>query len=192
MKHKRAYQYRCYPTPSQRQTLARTFGCARFVYNWALRWRRDAYRQRGEHVFYRDTSAALTQLKQQPETSWLGEVACVPPQQALRHLDKAFRNFFEERAKYPTFKKKHGRQSAEYTTSAFTWDGNTLCAGQDERTAADPLESPVAQGRQADHHHRHQGYGRAVLRLLPGGRGHPAPAGSGHTRLGLIWACRTW
>ena len=39
MHQKRAYQYRCYPTPSQRQTLARTFGCARFVYNWALRLR---------------------------------------------------------------------------------------------------------------------------------------------------------
>ena len=47
MKHKRAYQYRCYPTPSQRQTFARTFGCARFVYNWGLRLRTDAYRQRG-------------------------------------------------------------------------------------------------------------------------------------------------
>ncbi len=126
MKHKRAYQYRCYPTPSQRQTLARTFGCARFAYNWALRLRTDAYRQRGEHAFYSDTSAALTRLKQQEATSWLNEVSCVPPQQALRHLDKAFRNFFEGRAKYPTFKKKHGRQSAEYTTSAFKWDGKEL------------------------------------------------------------------
>ena len=126
MKHQRAYQYRCYPTPSQRLTLARTFGCARFVYNWALALRRDAYRQRGESVFCRDTSAALTHLKQQEATAWLNEVSCVPPQQAQRHLDRAFRNFFEGRAKYPTFKKKHGRQSAEYTTSAFTWDGKDL------------------------------------------------------------------
>jgi putative transposase len=96
------------------------------VYNWALALRSKAYRQRGEHLFYRDTSAALTTLKQQQATSWLNEVSCVPPQQALRHLDKAFRNFFEGRAKYPTFKKKHGRQSAEYTTSAFTWDGKAL------------------------------------------------------------------
>ena len=88
MRQKRAYQYRCYPTPSQRQMLARTFGCARFVYNWGLRLRTDAYRQRGEHLFYRDTSAALTQLKQQPAYGWLNEVSCVPPQQALRHLDK--------------------------------------------------------------------------------------------------------
>jgi putative transposase len=126
MKQKRAYQYRCYPTASQRRTLARAFGCARFVYNWALRLRIDAYRERGEHLFYRDTSAALTTLKQQEATSWLNEVSCVPPQQALRHLDKAFRNFFEGRAKYPTFKKKHGRQAAEFTASAFTWDGKHL------------------------------------------------------------------
>ena len=53
-------------------------------------------------------------------------MSSVPPQQALRHLDKAFKNFFEGRAKYPTFKKKHGRQAAEYTTSAFTWDGLDL------------------------------------------------------------------
>ena len=103
MKHKRTYQYRCYPTPSQCQTLARTFGCARFVYNWALHLRTDAYQQRGENIFYSDTSAALTTLKRQAATTWLNEVSCVPPQQALRHLDKAFKNFFKGRAKYPRF-----------------------------------------------------------------------------------------
>ena len=47
MEQKRAYRYRCYPTPSQRLTLARTFGCARFAYNFGLSLRTDAYRQRG-------------------------------------------------------------------------------------------------------------------------------------------------
>src|SRR5215510_5204064 len=126
MPQKRAYQYRCYPTPSQRQMLAQTFGCARFVYNWALALRRDAYRQRGKHAFYRGTSAALTHLKQQEATAWLNEVSCVPEQQSLRHLDRAFTTFFEGRARYPTFKKKPDRQSAEYTISAFTWDGKDL------------------------------------------------------------------
>ena len=79
MYQKRAYRYRCYPTPSQRQMLARTFGCARFVFNWGLRLRTEAYRERGEHLFYRDTSAALTQLKQDPDYGWLNEVSCVPP-----------------------------------------------------------------------------------------------------------------
>jgi putative transposase len=61
--------------------------------------------ERGEHLFYSDTSAALTVLKQQAATAFLNEVSCVPPKPALRHLDKAFKNFFAERAKYPTFKK---------------------------------------------------------------------------------------
>ncbi len=52
-------------------------------------------------------------------------MASVPTQQALRHLDRAFRNFFEGRAKYPAFKKKRGPQAAEYTTSAFQRNANT-------------------------------------------------------------------
>ena len=125
MRQKRAYRYRCYPKPEQASVLARTFGCARYVYNWALRLRTDAYYQRQERVSYADTSAALTILKREPETAWLNEVSSVPTQQALRHLDRAFRNFFEGRAKYPIFHKKHWRQSAEYTTSAFRWDAKT-------------------------------------------------------------------
>jgi putative transposase len=125
MGQKRAYQYRFYPTPEQDAVLARAFGSTRFVYNWALRMRTDAYYERQERVSYADTSAALTALKREPETAWLNEVSSVPPQQALRHLDRAFRHFFEGRAKYPAFKKKRGRQAAEYTTSAFRWDAVT-------------------------------------------------------------------
>src|SRR5215469_2139643 len=98
MHQKRAYQYRCYPTSSQRHLLARTFGCVRYVYNWALRLRTDAYYQQQERVYYADTSAAFTELRRQPETAWLSSVAYIPCQQSLRHLDKGFRNFFEGRA----------------------------------------------------------------------------------------------
>jgi putative transposase len=136
MKQKRAYKYRAYPTTEQASILARTFGCARYVYNWALRLRTDAYYQRHKRVYYADTSSALTQLKQQQSHQWLNEVSSVPPQQALRHLDKAFRNFFAGRAAYPTFKKKHGAQAAEYTASAFKWDGTSLTLAK----MTDPLD----------------------------------------------------
>jgi putative transposase len=122
MQQKRAYHYRFYPTPTQASALARTFGRARYVYNWALRLRTDAYYQRQERLSYSETSAALTTLKQQPETAWLNEVSCVPLQQALRHLDAAFRNFFAGRARYPTFHKKQGRQAATFVSGAFRWD----------------------------------------------------------------------
>jgi putative transposase len=125
MRQQRAYRYRFYPTSEQAATLARTFGAARYVYNWALRLRTDAYYERQERVSYADTSAALTALKREPETAWLNEVSSVPPQQALRHLDRAFRSFFTGHARYPRFHKKRGPQAAEYTTSAFRYDAQT-------------------------------------------------------------------
>ena len=126
MNVKRAYRFRFYPTPEQEQILARTFGCARFAYNHMLRLRSDAWLQRQECVGYHETSAALTALKKTPEHAWLNEVSSVPVQQALRHLQTAFTNFFAKRARYPKFKRKDGPQSAEYTTSAFKWDGESL------------------------------------------------------------------
>ena len=89
MEQQKAYKYRCYPTDEQKQILARTFGCCRFVYNWALRERTDAYYKHGERLYYDGTSERLTALKKQEAFVWLNEVSSVPLQQSLRHLDKA-------------------------------------------------------------------------------------------------------
>jgi len=78
MQEKRAYKYRFYPTPTQAQTLARTFGCVRYIYNWGLRTRTDAYYQRNEHLYYEQLAVLLTTLKQQEEVTWLQEVSSVP------------------------------------------------------------------------------------------------------------------
>ena len=133
MKQKRAYKYRIYPTDEQKQQLTRTFGCCRFVYNWALRKKTDAYYNEQQRLYYKDLSEALTQLKKQEATVWLSDVSSVPLQQSLRHLDKAFINFFEGRGAYPTFKKKRNKQSTTYTANAFIWrDGTITLAKQDE------------------------------------------------------------
>jgi len=126
MKQKQAYKYRFYPTDEQKRLLAKTFGCCRYVYNWGLRLRTDAYYQEHKRLYYNDLSAALTQLKKQDATRWLADVSAVPLQQSLRHLDKAFMNFFEGKGKYPRFKKKHNQQSATYADTAFRWDGKQL------------------------------------------------------------------
>lgn len=122
----RAYRYRFYPTPDQVVNLNQTFGCVRYVYNRSLRYRQDAWYERQENISYLQNSALLTGWKKEPEHLWLNEVSSVPLQQSLRHLQTAYRNFFQGRAKYPRFKKKDGCQSAEYTTSAFKWDGVSL------------------------------------------------------------------
>ena len=115
------WAFRCYPTPEQERILARTFGCCRFVYNHFLAERTAAF-QRGERMNYVQTSAALTKLKADPQYAWLREVSSVPLQQSLRHLQTAFRNFFEKRAGYPSFKRKTGRQSATYSRNAFRFE----------------------------------------------------------------------
>lgn len=127
MEIKRAYRFRFYPTDEQVEVLAKTFGCTRFAYNYMLRQRTDAWFERQEKVGYHETSAMLTELKRHPDYLWLSDVSCVPVQQSLRHLQTAFANFFAKRTAYPTYKRKDGKQSAEYTTSAFKWDGKQLC-----------------------------------------------------------------
>ncbi len=39
----KAYKYRIYPTNEQKEYIAKTFGCCRFVYNWTLAYRKEAY-----------------------------------------------------------------------------------------------------------------------------------------------------
>jgi putative transposase len=124
---KRAYKYRFHPTPGQAEELVRTFGCVRLVYNKALEERTRAYTMQGRRVSYVESSAKLTEWKRSGDYDFLFEVSSVPLQQALRHLQAAFANFFAKRARYPTFKsRKKARASAEYTRSAFRWRDGTL------------------------------------------------------------------
>src|SRR6476660_687525 len=131
---KRAFRYRFYPSPGQAAELSRTFGCVRLVYNRALAARTEAWTLRQERVNYNATSAMLTTWKKTEELAFLNEVSSVPLQQALRHLQAAFTNFFAKQARYPTFKsKKRSRRSAEYTTSAFRYrDGRLTLAKMTE------------------------------------------------------------
>ncbi len=124
----RAFKYRFYPTPEQETLLRRTMGCTRLVYNRALAVRTQAWYDEKKRVGYSDTSALLTEWKKQDDLQFLSEVSCVPLQQGLRHLQKAFSNFFEGRAKYPTFKKKRNGGSAEFTKSAFKFRNGQVFA----------------------------------------------------------------
>lgn len=118
---KQRWNFRCYPTGEQAQILACTFGCTRFVFNRFLAERTAAF-ARGERMNYNQSSAALSALKKDVDFSWLNEVSSVPTQQALRHLQTAFRHFFDKRTGYPSFKRKDSKQSAEYTRSAFKFE----------------------------------------------------------------------
>lgn len=109
--------------------LARVFGSCRWTYNTMLRIRTDAYAN-GEKINYVQSSSIFTKLRHAHETKWLEEVSCVPTQQSLRHLQVAFQSFFDKRGKYPSFKKKRGKQAAEYTVSGFKYKDGILSVAQ--------------------------------------------------------------
>lgn len=115
----RAYKFRIYPTPEQEILLRKTVGSCRFVYNWALAARTDSWVNGKKSMSYRKTNKALTELKDEPEREWLSEVSSVCLQQSLRNLDCAFSNFFQKRAKYPSFKKRRNGGSATFFNNAF-------------------------------------------------------------------------
>src|SRR5690349_12732331 len=102
----------------------------------ALRLRIETYKAEKRGLSTNELSKRLTILKQQKDVAFLSEVSSVSLQQSLRHLADAFTNFFAGRAGYPTFKARHDKQSAEYTKSAFTWDGQALRLAKME----DPLD----------------------------------------------------
>lgn len=121
-----AYKCRAYPTPEQAAAFNRIFGCVRLVWNKTLADRHAAYHQRGESISYKQTDAALTTWKKTKDLAFLSEVSSVPLQQTLRHQHTAFANFFAQRARYPRFKARTGRQSAHYTRSGFRMKNGQL------------------------------------------------------------------
>ncbi len=123
------YRYRVYPSPGQVQALARAFGCARVVYNDAIRTR-DAAHKAGEKISDTEVQRRVVTLaKQTPEREWLGEVSSVVLVQACQDARRAFRNWFDSlsgkrkgrRARHPRLRsRKDNRQSIRLTRNGFS------------------------------------------------------------------------
>jgi putative transposase len=121
------YNYRLYPRPRHRLALGKAFGCARVVFNDALRAREAAYEAGEPYVTDGELSARLTAVKATSGRAWLNEVSAVVLQQALADLNTAYRNFFASRngtrtgpkAGKPKFRsRKDHRQAIRFTANA--------------------------------------------------------------------------
>jgi putative transposase len=89
------YRYRIEPTPAQQALLARVFGCARVVFNDALRIRDEAYRV---GIKLSDTEIqrrVITMAKTTEARAWLAEVPSVALVQSVNDSRRAWRNFFD-------------------------------------------------------------------------------------------------
>lgn len=121
----RAFRYRIYPNKAQRAALAIQFGHARYVFNWGLATRKEYYEQHGKGLSYADTTALLRDLKRTEDHSWLRDADSQVLQQKLKDLDRAYKNFFEKRAKYPRFKSRHDQQAIRYP-QRFSFNGKRI------------------------------------------------------------------
>lgn len=104
-----SYRFRIYPTDEQKELMAKTFGCCRYVFNRFLNRRKTTYKETGKGLSYNACSKELTSLKN--ELPWLKEVDATALQASLRNLDTAYKNFFTgrktgHRVGYPQFKAK--------------------------------------------------------------------------------------
>lgn len=159
----KAHSYRFYPTLEQENLLRRTLGCVRLVYNKALHERTQGWYERQERIGYNETSSMLTAWKREEELAFLNEVSCVPLQQGLRHLQKAFTNFFDGRAKYPNFKKKHHGGGAEFTKSAFKYRNGQIYLAKCQESLDVRWSRQIPQGCEPS---------SVTVKLHPSGRWH--------------------
>jgi putative transposase len=117
---RQGFRFRLYPNKEQETLLRKTLGSARFVWNYFLDLRQKSWKQENKSLSYYDTAKLLTQLKKEPEYSWLSEVSIIPLRYSIYELDGTYKKFFKGNCGYPNFKKKSGTNSIGLDTSAFS------------------------------------------------------------------------
>ena len=110
---RKAFKFEIMPNGEQRRKIKQFCGCCRFVFNRALAWQNEQYEQDNSFKFsYTKIANLLPQWKK--ELIWLKECHSQVLQQSLKDLENAFKNFFQQRADFPKFKKKGVKESFRF------------------------------------------------------------------------------
>ena len=116
MKITRGYKTELDLNNEQRTACLKHAGASRFAYNWGLARSIAVYRETAKRPTAIDLHRELNALKK-TDYPWMYEVSKCAPQEALRDLDKAYKNFFRRvelkkqgkwkgKLGFPVFKKK--------------------------------------------------------------------------------------
>lgn len=114
MKRVQAYKFRIEPTGEQRRKLQQFAGMTRFVFNKALAIQKENFEAGGKYIHYVPMAKQLTAWRNGDETPWLKDAPVHPLQHALKHADRSYKNFFEKKASFPTFKKRGQKDSFKF------------------------------------------------------------------------------
>jgi putative transposase len=127
----KAYKTELNPNNRQRTLLAQSAGCARFAYNWGLAQRIELYKTDKKSTNAIEQHRELCKIKKD-QFLWMYQVSKCAPQEALRNLDTAFKNFFRrikqgQKPGFPKFKSKHkSKESFKITTGSIYVTNSTI------------------------------------------------------------------
>lgn len=120
---RRAYRYKIRPTDSQMEFLSKCFGCCRFIYNYALAEKIDAYSKEKRSLSFFDLCNDIKRLRQVPEYEWLNEVPAMSLRYAVRNLHNAYVQFFNKKTGFPKYKsRKHSKASVTFAPNSTRFD----------------------------------------------------------------------
>lgn len=125
MQRLQACRFELQPNGEQQHLMRRFAGSCRYVYNKALALQQERHEAGEKKLGYAALCKALTEWKGQPQTLWLNETPSQALQQALKNLERAYKNFFEKRADFPRFKKKGVSDSFRYPQGIKLDQGNS-------------------------------------------------------------------
>ena len=114
MQRLQAFKFELRPNGGQERDMHRFAGACRFVYNRALALQKANHEAGGKFIGYVAMAKHLTAWRNGTETPWLKEAPVHPLQHALKDLDRAYQNFFAQRAAFPKFAKRGQRDSFRY------------------------------------------------------------------------------
>ncbi len=117
------YRFRLYPSREQEEFLNRQIGHCRFVYNKLLEIAKRDHEQEGKKWNYYEYKKLLPKLKE--EFPFLKEANSQSLQEAVKWLDRAFKNFFKGLSGFPKFKSKK-RTNSVSIPQHFKMEGNKV------------------------------------------------------------------
>lgn len=98
---------RLVPNKEQEKWLQSNAGVARFIYNFSLAMKEDAYKEQGFNLGQKEVMRQITDMKYTPDYEWLQSYNSETIKQAVKDMLTSYKNFFQRGNKgFPKFKKK--------------------------------------------------------------------------------------
>lgn len=147
---------RIYPNLEQKSYLHKSFGCSRFIYNYFLDKSQKAWNENKEYFNCFDSQKEITKLKKTEEYNWLKEVDATVLNNALNHLDTAYKNLYQARKEKKEYNlrfksKKNHRESCSIQAFKTTAGFNIKIDFENKRIKIPKLKSWIKyrDGREA-------------------------------------------